>query len=95
MSLTLILLVVIQLALVFVVNRFFNNDTREDIQTMAEELSAKGMPPEQVRALTSNLSMIRVNVSYYVNTVATFIIMANGSFLYGVIRKSNQDDSSQ
>jgi hypothetical protein len=94
-GLTLVLLIVFQFALIFVANRFFVHDMREDIQTMGQELNASGMSPEQVRAITSNLSMIRINVSSYVNMVATFLIVANSLFMYGIIRKYSRDELSQ
>ena len=62
---------------------------------MSQELSERGMSPEQVSALTINLSMIKMNVSSYVNTVAIFSIIANGSFLYGVVRKFDREEFSR
>lgn len=95
-SLALLLLIGFQIAVVLGATHFFFFPyTGEKIQTMGDELNASGMPPKQVQAITSNLSDIRGETSSYVNMVATFLIVVNGSFMYGVIRKFNRDESSQ
>lgn len=92
-SLTLVLLILFQIAvLLFTTHFLFFPYTSVDIQAMGQELTASGMPPEQVRAITGNLSDIRNQIFSYVNMVATFLILVNGSFMYGVIRKFNRDE---
>jgi hypothetical protein len=83
----LIAILVVQAALLFAVNRFFVNDTSEDIYKMRQELIVKGTPPDQVNAITNAFTKIKINVSGYVLMTTVFLIALNGSFVQLVNRK--------
>jgi hypothetical protein len=75
----LIAILVIQLALLFAVNRFFVSDMREDIDQMRQELTAKGMSSEQVDTIAYTLTKTKTNVSGYVLMTAVLLVALNGS----------------
>ena len=86
----LIAVLVLQVALLFAVNRFFVNDMREDIDEMRRELTSKGMPSEQVNTIAYTLSKVKTNVSGYVLMTAMFLVALNGSLVQLGYRKEGQ-----
>ncbi len=83
----LIAILVLQVALLFAVNRFFVNDMREDIDEMRQELTSKGMPSEQVNTIAYTFSKVKTNVSGYVLMTAVFLVALNGSVVQLIHRK--------
>ena len=86
----LIAVLVLQIAFLFVVNRFFVSDMREDIDEMRQELISKGMPSEQVNTIAYTLSKVKTNVSGYVLMTAVFLVALNGSLVQLGYRKEGQ-----
>ena len=85
----LIAMLILQLALLFAVNRFFVNDMREDIDEMKQELTMMGMPSEQVNTIAYTLSKVKTNVSGYVLMTAAFLIALNSSLIFSINRKED------
>jgi hypothetical protein len=93
----LIAILVVQVALLFAVNRFFVNDTSENIDRMRQVLILKGTPPNQVDAISDAFTEIKINISGYVLMTAMVLIGLNGTLVQLVNRKeayqSPRDDA--
>jgi hypothetical protein len=86
----LIAMLVIQVALLFAVNRFFVSDMREDIDQMRQELTIKGMSSEQANTIAYTLMKTKTNVSGYVLMSAVFLVALNGTVVHLTSKKEVQ-----
>lgn len=86
---------ILQVVLIFAVNRLFVRDMREDVERTKQELIADSMSEKQANDIAYAMSNVKSNVASYVLNTALVLIGLNGILVTAVSNQFHRESLTE